>query len=981
MFTDMVGYTALMEKDEILARHKRNRHREVFEASHQKYGGEIIQYFGDGTLSIFSSALQAVLCAIEMQKAFREGNPLVAVRIGLHQGDILVEKGDVIGTSVNIASRVESFALPGSILLSNKVRQELDNHPDIQLASLGEFQFKNVTDSVTLYAIKAPELVVPDPADLQGKGTAKTGTLINLPHHSTSFIGRQEEVKAVSDLLEKARLVTLTGPGGTGKTRLSIEVARRISGRYADGVAWVPLATITSEGLVPAAIMQVLELKQDAERPMEDVLKDYLRDKKLLLVLDNFEQIIQAAPSLQHLLEQCPDLRFLVTSRIVLRLPGEWEYALAPLHLPDTEKISLDILDQNEAVSLFCQRAQQVKHQFRLTSENAEAVVSICRQLDGLPLAIELASARVKIFTPARLLGRLDKKLDVLKSHKSGHPDRQKTLRTTIQWSYDLLGEEEKELFKRMAIFSGGFHFEAAEPVCGFNGLGDWDIEDGVLRLLDHSLVQVNENREEQRFYMLETIRAFAVEELHKSASFYDVQRAHMHYFLRFAEEGASHLGGADQQIWLEKMDQEVDNLRAAIQFALQEDEVETAYRFGIALWRFWGTRSRTVEGIELLESIQTLVSSEDLKHLRIKVLQALGSIYFYTTPRKVLSKKIFEEPLAYWESIGNKPEVASTLVNLAWTELNLGLIRESIRDSNRALKIFSEIEDKSGLARGHNNLGYAFNQLGNPKKALEHFSISENSCKKIKDERRLAYSRIAQSISYKDQGDYRTATNLIEEGVNTLINFKDQVGAAFGLHQKAICDLFSGNFASALSSNDKGYQVNKKVASVFNNAWYHSIDSLIKVFLENEEEALLALKEAEVWEKKADVYYIQCFNANALGQNAWKSGNNNRLKQAIDKLLQLPLGKENRYTLIPACEFMSRIFAWSEEWTKAAEFYHKAQSERRQYQLVVAPLFNSFMEELENDIKQALGRQKWQDFSSKTYGDWKKFSAIIDNL
>ena len=337
MFTDMVGYTALMQENEALARQKRARHREVMEALHKEFSGQIIQYFGDGTLSIFTSSVNALECAIHIQRELR--SPIhVPLRIGIHAGEIVVQEDNIIGDAVNLAARIESFSIPGAVLFSETVLAQIQNQPQFQSTSMGEFHFKNVSHPISLYALSNEGLVLPDPNQLSGKGKRVSEKTHNLPQQLTSFIGRQKEIQELCSLLPDERLITITGPGGTGKTRLSLQVGETMSESFKDGVFWVPLASISGKEAVELMMIKSIGLIQTPNKESLDLLTDFLKEKEVLLVLDNFEHVIEAAEIVGKLLASCPDLKIIVTSRIVLNLQVEQEYPLNPMKVPSLQE-------------------------------------------------------------------------------------------------------------------------------------------------------------------------------------------------------------------------------------------------------------------------------------------------------------------------------------------------------------------------------------------------------------------------------------------------------------------------------------------------------------------------------------------------------------------------------------------------------------------------------------------------------------------
>ncbi len=416
----------------------------------------------------------------------------------------------------------------------------------------------------------------------------------NLPAQLTSLIGREQEVIAACTLLIRAevRLLTLTGPGGVGKTCLALQIANELLDAFADGVCFVPLAPIFDPDFVLPAIAQTLGLKEAGNQPVSDLLKEYLRNLHLLLFLDNFEQIVAAAPLLADLLASCPKLKILVTSRAVLHIQGEHEFPVPLLALPDLKQLPDSAsLTEYAAVALFLQRAQAIKPDFQITPANAHAIAEICSRLDGLPLAIELAAARIKLLPPQALLARLEHRLQVLTSGASNAPARQHTLRNTLKWSYDLLDAQEQRLFRRLSVFVGGCTLEAIEAIYTELDNGDEAIQllDAVASLIDKSLLQQTEQEgEELRLVMLETIREYALECLAANGEMEVTRQAHADYFLVLAEEAEPKLVGIEQLQWLVRLEREHDNLRMALSWLLERKALEMALRLGGALSLFW---------------------------------------------------------------------------------------------------------------------------------------------------------------------------------------------------------------------------------------------------------------------------------------------------------------------------------------------------------------------------------------------------------
>ncbi len=430
-----------------------------------------------------------------------------------------------------------------------------------------------------------------------------------LPRPLSSLVGRQRETAAVRDLIlrDGERLVTLIGPGGVGKTRLSLRVAAEIAGEFADGAVFVPLAAVTDPDLVPAAIARELGVHEAGDRPVLANLAGLLRERNLLLVLDNLEQVLEAAPAVAELLSACPRLVVLATSRAALHLSGECEFPVPPLALPGPGGAAGDPVDA-DAIRLFATRARSVDSEFALTTDNAPIVAAICRRLDGLPLAIELAAARAKVLSPPALLARLERRLDVLGHGPRDLPARQRTMRDAVAWSYDLLSSEERALFRRLSVFVGGFTLEAAEEIAGVGESPGFDTLDGVAALVDHSLVRRSQASDgESRFELLETIRAYAMERLDASGEETSTREGHASYFLALASEACTAFEGPERAIARERVAREHDNLRAALAWTVERGDAETAQRLATYLARFWVVLGHVAEGRVWLDKVVEL--------------------------------------------------------------------------------------------------------------------------------------------------------------------------------------------------------------------------------------------------------------------------------------------------------------------------------------------------------------------------------------
>ena len=620
LFTDIEGSTRLLQQlgnhyDGVLT-----ECRQLLRAAFHQWKGHEVDTQGDAFFVAFPRATDAVSAAVDMQRALAayvwpEG-VTVRVRMGLHTGEPQLSAENYIGLDVHRTARIMSAGHGGQVLLSLTTRDlvEHDLPEGVSLRDLGEHRLKDLQLSVHLYQLVIAGLSEDFPPLKTLNSRAN-----NLPIQLTQLIGREKEVARILHLLrrEDIHLLTLTGSGGTGKTRLGLQVAAELSDAFPDGVHFVNLAPISDPTFVVPTIVQTLALKEITDQPLLDLLKAFLHEKHLLLLLDNFEQVVSAATYVAELLVTCPKLKVLVTSRAVLQVRGEQEFAVPPLQLPDPKHLpDLVAFSQYEAVALFIQRAQSVKPEFQVTNANAPAVAEICVRLDGLPLAIELAAARVKLLPPPALLARLGQRLTVLTSGARDAPARQQTLRNTIEWSYHLLEADEQRLFRRLSVFVGNCTLEAVEAVCSALDTADaaGPVLEGVASLIDKNLLQqIEQTQGEPRIVMLETIREYGLEALAVSEEMEATRQAHAAYYLVLAEKTEPELRGQQQAIWQWRMEREYDNLLAAWQWAVEQGKsgqrVEMILRLYGVLVRFSMGHSNMSEGTNFLKRALSLIT------------------------------------------------------------------------------------------------------------------------------------------------------------------------------------------------------------------------------------------------------------------------------------------------------------------------------------------------------------------------------------
>ena len=677
LFTDIEGSTYLLQQlgDRYVS--LLEACRSLLRAAFLEFHGREVDTQGDAFFVAFARATDAIAAAVAGQRAILTHawpkGVTVRVRMGLHTGEPSVATEGYVGMDVHHAARIMSAGHGGQVLLSQTTR-DLVGHTlseEVSLMDLGVHRLKDLQQPSHLFQLVISGL----PADFPPLKTLDTQPN-NLPIQPTPFIGRAQEVAAVAALLrrEDVRLVTLTGPGGTGKTRLGLQVAAELSEVFPDGVFFVNLAPLSDPAFVLPAIAQVLDVKEMGAYALLDLLQAFLREKQLLLLLDNFEQVVRAALPVAELLAACPKLKIVVTSRMTLHVRAEHEFAVPPLALPNLKRLpDLVALSQYDAVALFIQRAQAVKFDFQVTNTTAPAVAEICVRLDGLPLAIELAAARIKLLPPGELLARLGQRLAVLTSGARDAPTRQQTLRNTIDWSYHLLDAQEQQLFRRLSVFVGGCTLEAGEAVCATLGDGAGQVVEGVASLIDKSLLQQTEHEgNESRLVMLETIREYGWECLTVSEEEETTRQAHAEYYLALAEEAEPHLRGAQQLLWLRQLEQEQENLRTALGWLIASEEVEIALHFCVALWWFWQTRVYWSEGRRWLKAVLALRGAGERTTIRARTLSAAGELAGVQGDWRE-AHMLLSESVALYRELGDERGLVLPLSTLGWVLLRQG--------------------------------------------------------------------------------------------------------------------------------------------------------------------------------------------------------------------------------------------------------------------------------------------------------------------
>lgn len=860
LFTDIDGSASQCEQDSPKVQAALRSHEQILRSAVEANGGYVYKIAGQTSQSAFSTAAHAMQAVLDAQRtlhseAWDEGCGL-GVKMALHTG-VTEERGDdYVGPLLNRAARLLAAGHGGQILLTHATAMlALDNLPDgATLEDLGEHRLKDLFRPERVYQLAAPQLGLPPQFPPLNSLQARPN---NLPLQPTLFLGRDREVAEVRDTLSRddVYLLTLTGPGGIGKSRLALQVAAELIDQFEDGVFFVPLASVSDPALVTNAIAQALGIREVGGQSLQQTLSDYLKNKHLLLLLDNFEQVMDADVQVAELLKASPGLKVLVTSRASLHLSIQHEYPVLPMRVPSSEYrvpseghanhsvlrapfrdgTRYSLLLEYESVQLFVQRAQSVKPDFELNYQNASAVAEICSRLEGIPLAIELAAARIKALPPQALLAKLDShvlsgaegRLKILTGGARDLHTRQQTLRNTFEWSYDLLTGGEKQLFRRLAVFRGGETLEGAEAVCTGSAPEagnasplieplEIDLLDGIGSLVDKSLMYEAESPGgEARYTMLETINEYAWEKLRESGEANALQRAHALYFMTLAEQAEPELKGANQAQWLARLEAEHDNLRAVLRWAGQPYErgpaaagegphlapspEEIRLRIAGAIWRFWYVRGYFSEGREQLARSLASQSSVLLPRSSARARALNGAGVLANLQGDYAAAREFDrEGLAIVRELGDKQSIPSFLDNLGIMARQQGDYATARTLYEESLAVRREIGDKRGIAISLDNLGIVFREQGDTGAARSLYEESLALRREIGDKQGIAVALSNFGNALQASGDYASAHMLLEESLALRREIGDKRGIAISLNNLGIVVQLQGDYQAA---------------------------------------------------------------------------------------------------------------------------------------------------------------------------------------
>jgi predicted ATPase/class 3 adenylate cyclase len=797
LFTDIEGSTRLLrrlgatEYARLLAEHHR-----VLRTTIATCSGIAVKTEGDSFFAVFHRAHDAVAAAVEAQRQLNgtiwPAEAHVAVRMGVHTGDVALSAGEYVGLDVHRAARISAAGHGGQVLLSEATRSLVeDSLPEgVTVRDLGEHMLKDLESPERICQLVIDGL----PSDFPPLHAASTRFDL-LPADMSSFVGREAELARARELLASTRLLTLTGPGGTGKTRLAVRLAATIGEEFADGVAFVPLASITDARLVMTTVRQVLNMAEQPGQSAHETLVERLAGREVLLVLDNFEQVADAASDVARLLEDAPGLTLVVTSRVALHVTGEQEFAVPPLGVPDSSEAgSLEQLSRAEAVALFVQRARAIRPDFDLTPANADAIVAICRRLDGLPLAIELAASRIKLLPPAALLARLERSLDLLQSSSADRTDRQRTLRGAIDWSYGLLADPERAVYRRLAVFVGGWQLDDAEPIVAAAGSTGLDLLDGLGALVDHSLVRRLDSEIQPRFTMLETIREFGREQLAATGELAPTAEAHALHFAGLVEQAEARLTAGRE--WPDRLEREHDNIRAMLGW-LSEHDLERALVTAGRLWRFWHLRGHLREGAAVLSSLLAQPEAAKPSPARAKALIGLGGLVYWQL-NYGLAQTSYEEALAIARMTDERGLEVEALYSLAYVQAIGHDWDRAIEDYRAAQELYEEQGNSLMAAWAMESIGMITTLRGEHEASLP---LIEDGMRRFIDlgdsyGKRNAMAVETRALMHLGRMEEARALNraVIEEGIAQ----QDMTAVSAGVHDAASLAAMAGRLESA---------------------------------------------------------------------------------------------------------------------------------------------------------------------------------------
>ncbi|MEJ2264498.1 MAG: adenylate/guanylate cyclase domain-containing protein [Anaerolineales bacterium] len=862
LFTDIEGSTKLWELYPQEMKPMLAKHDSILKEATESNNGHIIKTTGDGIHAVFTTAFDSIKAALDAQRQFQTsqfiGNSQVSIRVrmGIHTGEAELRDGDYYGGAPNRAARIMSIGHGGQILLSETTRKVAQDHlpEDVSVLDLGQHHLKGLNKAENIFQISMAGLQQEFPAL-----KSLTHATNNLPTQLTSFIGRERELAEAKSRLEGARLLTLIGPGGTGKTRLSIQLGSQLLSSYKDGVWLIEFAPISDPSLVMQTIASPLDIREQPGVPLKVLVHDYLREKHLLLILDNCEHLVEASARVaDEFLHLAPEVKIIASSREALGINGETVYRVPSLSLPEQTEVTKDAAMAFESVQLFVERASAANRKFQLTDENASAVAQICSRLDGIPLAIELAASRITVFSPEQIARRLDDRFKLLTGGSRTALPRQQTLRALIDWSYDLLEEPERALLRRLSVFAGGWTFEAAETICN-----NVDVFEYLPHLINKSLVVMIGEGDEPRYYLLETIRQYARDKLLEAGEGEGIRDRHLAYYLQMTETAMPEMLTREKELgWIKRLETEYDNIRTAIEWGLSNDPIAVmrmvyslTYLFVVTSYASEGHRwaAASLERVNQLSNAgQSLTIQQNTYRARLLASMSIMSFSMGDNPT---SKLEAEEATKELRTVDDKSTLAQALGFLAGADLLTGNFEGAIAAIEEALRLVEELGDKyiKGLILSAASRVEAFAK-GDFSKAID---IHEEACDLLREHgTRWSYGITMYGFGHlaMSQKEFTLAREKFNIALQTMQELGSHRNVSMIKSDMAHVLRYEGKYPQAMSSYGETIREWQKMGH--RSAVAHQLECMafIAKYVEQPEKALRLLGAAQALRQRIEI-------------------------------------------------------------------------------------------------------------------------------
>jgi len=843
LFTDIEGSTKLAHDYPEKLNDLLDNHNAILREAVESNNGFVFKIVGDAFCCSFNSAEDAIKASKDIQiSLLKDRNyELIKVRIGIHSGKAEWNGEDYMGyITLARTQRIMSTAHGGQIIISVDAFESFvnDNLTEFSFRDLGERRLKDMIQPLRLFQINSEGLTsdFPPLKTLDARPN-------NLPVQLTSFIGREKEIADVKSLLNKTRLLTLLGPGGTGKTRLSLQTGADLIDDFANGVWITELASLLDPFLLPNVIAETLGISEQPGKSMENVLIEYLSDKEILLIIDNCEHLIDACAALaEKLLQYSPKLKIIATSRESLRCDGEITHKVLSLDHPDLmKKVTPIQLVQYEAVRLFIERALAVNPNFRVTNDNAPALAQICYQLDGIPLAIELAAVRIKVLPLEKICEKLEDRFKLLTGGKRTALPRQQTLKALIDWSYDLLSENEKILWRRLSVFAGGWSLEDAEEICPDDLTGREDIFEFTNGLLEKSIILFDESND--RYKMLQTIKQYGEEKLKDADETKKFKTNHLNYYLNLCESAIPELSGPNAKSWLNRFEFEYANIQTALNWSFNDKHGNEGHRLAGSLSKLWDLRGYLSEAQNWFEKL--LQITEGVPELLIANSKRYAGMFATQQGKNDTALRLISESLEIYRKNGDQNGISNCLNILGMIELDLGRLESSKIYLTESLEIRKNLGNKIALASGLNSLGLVLLAEGKIADAEKYFSESLDIAKEIKDDMYIGIGLNNLGQIYATSGDYEKAKTFFEEGMQIDRDLGNKNGLSFSLANLGVLAYVNKDFTGSKKYLTEGLTISREIGNRLGELY--ALSSFAQVFL------------AEGDIKTAENYFEEC--------------------------------------------------------------------------------------------------------------------------